>query len=118
MAQQGYDCGPHKNFVKEEPELNKIEIARPFVVTRIEGTVLYPAGSPLSQVFFEIRDSSGQVRSSVTDDKGVFRIPNVPPGTYVFKATKNNFHSVIGTVAVSPKAPRKNKIRIQLQLGT
>jgi hypothetical protein len=118
VAQQRYESGPHQGFVKEDPELNKIEIAAPFQVSAIRGCVVYGASKPLSRAWFEIRDRSGQVQSAITDDKGGFEIPGAAQGSYSFKVTLDGFHSVTGTLVLSRKFPRKRAIQIQLQLGT
>jgi carboxypeptidase family protein len=117
-AQQRYASGPYKGFVKEEPELNKIAIDSPFRVFRVEGVVSYPPAQPLDNVYFEIRDRSGRVWSSITNAKGAFSIPKCPPGTYDFKVTRNHFYSVVGKLIVSAKKSRSKGILIQLQLGT
>jgi hypothetical protein len=118
-AQQRFESGPYKGFVREEPELDKVEIGQPFEVpTTINGIIVHSEGQPVSGALFEIRDGSGRVLSSVASDAGRFQIAHVRPGTYDFKVTKNGFHSVIGTITVSRKTPQKNSVHIQLSLGT
>lgn len=53
-----------------------------------------------------------------TDERGAFFVPDVKPGHYDFKTTKNGFESVVGRVIVSKAAPRRARIRVQLGLGT
>ena len=118
VAQQRFESGPYKGFLKEEPELNKIELPDPISVSVVEGTVVYSGTQPLSGAVFEIRASGGRVFSATTDSGGAFAIPHVPPGTYALKVTKNQFHSMIGTALVSRKISRKKGIHILLQLGT
>lgn len=117
FAQQRFDSGPHKGFLKEEPTLTVEEIPRPFGVRAVRGMLTYGEG-PLPDAYFEIRDTAGQVTTARTDERGTFILPDAKPGYYDFKATKNRFESVIGRVIVSKAAPRKNQIRIQLHVGT
>jgi Carboxypeptidase regulatory-like domain len=117
LAQQRFDSGPFKGFIKEEPPLNTKEIPHAFEVPVISGTLTFGEHT-LADAFFEIRDSTGQVFTTKTDEQGVFSIANPKPGHYDFKATKNGFESVVGSVIVSSRAPRKNRIRVQLSLGT
>jgi hypothetical protein len=114
-----YAAGPYKGFVREEPELNKVEIGTPFEVsTTVSGAVVYPDGKPLPGALFEVRDRLRHILSAVTQDDGTFRMSHLSPATYNFKVTKNGFHSVVGKVVVSHKTARKNSIHIQLKVGT
>lgn len=117
-AQQRFESGPYKGFLKEEPELNKIELPKPIIVSAVKGTVVYSGDRRLSGAIFEMRDDKGKVFSATTDAEGAFRIADVPAGTYTLKVTKNQFYSVVGTIVVSDKQSRKKAIRIQLKLGT
>jgi|GEM_PF-6534653 len=49
-------------------------------------------------------DESEEIRSAISDEKGFFRLPGVPPGRYRWKATAFGFQSVIGTLRVCPGA--------------
>ena len=118
VAQQRYDSGPYKGFLKEESELFWLGLTQPFKVPAVAGTVVDPLQAPIPGVAFEIRDGSGRVVSAVTNQKGEFEILHLPKGRYPFKVTMNGFHSVVGTIIVSRHAPRKNRIRIQLPVGT
>jgi hypothetical protein len=70
---------------------------------------------------FEIRDKSGRVLGSKADEKGRFEIENVSPGIYAFKVTKDEFHSVVGTLVLKLgkriKRAKKDALSIQMQLG-
>jgi hypothetical protein len=118
IAQDRFESGPYRGFLKEDPELNKIELPAPISVRDVKGIVVYSGSQPLSGAVFEIRDSAGRVFSATTDGKGAFKMANVSPGSYGLKVTKNGFHSIVGTIIVSDKVQRKTIIRIQLQLGT
>ena len=117
-GQQRIDNGPFKGFIREEPTLNLMEIPEPFRVREIKGVLYYGEDSPVAEAFFEIRDASGKIITTRTDKNGGFSIPSIKPGTYQFKATMNQFHSTVGTIIVSARAPRKNKISLQMQIGT
>lgn len=117
LAQSRFDSGPHKGFLKEEPTLNLKEVPRSFDVRDVRG-ILTCGERPLPDAYFEIRDTAGLVTTVKTDERGTFVIPGAKPGHYDFKATKNGFESVIGRVIVSKTAPRRNQIRVQLNLGT
>lgn len=118
IAQQRFDSGPYKGFLREEPELNKIELSQPIEVSSVRGLIFYSDDDPLSGAAFEMRDSQNRVFSAITDSNGRFTIPKAPSGRYEFKVTKNGFHSVIGVLIVSDKSSSTKLIRIQLQLGT
>ena len=118
IAQERFESGPYKGFLKETPELNKIELPEPITVSEVKGTVVYSGDRPLSGAVFEMRDRMGRVLSATTGARGAFKIADVQPGTYALKVTMNQFHSVVGTIVVSGKVSRKKAIRIQLQLGT
>ena len=117
LAQMRYNSGPFKGFLKEEPTLNAKEIPRPFEVRAIRGTLIF-GDHPLPEAFFEVRDAAGQVFTAKTDEHGAFTLPDAKSGRYDFKVSKNGFESVVGKVVVSHNAPQKNRIRIQLSLGT
>lgn len=117
-AQDRYVSGPYKGFVREKPELNKVELGEPIAVRTVAGVILSPDRGPLRGTLFEIRDRSGKILSALSDDTGAFEIRHLRSGTYAFKATKNGFHSVVGTIVVSSKASPRNSIRIQVKVGT
>jgi hypothetical protein len=81
-AQARFDSGPYKGFVKEEPELNVVELAIPLTVFEVNGTITTLGGRPLADAWVEIRDSAGTVTSAVTNVAGNFVIPRVLMGTY------------------------------------
>jgi len=117
-AQERFDSGPYKGFVREKPELSTTALPRPFNVASVKGRIVYSGGEKLSGAFFEIRDKFGHVRSAITDENGAFALANVPPGAYDFKVTKNEFQSVIGKVIVSRRFSKTKAIHISIQLGT
>jgi hypothetical protein len=120
------------------PGLADIEIPTPFVVREIKGTIHSSEQAALQNATFWIRLENGIEEGATTDRNGSFKLmfPRDPfgallhprlhhiirgsaasPGTYRFKATKDGFHSTIGTVVVSHSAPKERLIEIQLQPG-
>jgi hypothetical protein len=96
-------------------------IDHPFTVREVRGTVTFKGhpGEPLSDVLFEII-GPGQtkvLRHAMSDRKGRFDISHVANDTYRFKATRDGFSSVVGTIAVSRKAEREDQIRIEAAIG-
>jgi hypothetical protein len=83
-------------------------IDEPFEVKSISGTVVEHGGfhEPMAEVLFEVQGpgSNGKIRRTHTDKNGRFKLGRVPEGTYQFKATRNGFQSVMGTIKVSRKA--------------
>ena len=118
IAQERFDSGPYKGFVREKPELSTVVLPRPFNVASVKGRIVYSGGEKLPGAFFEIRDKSGHVRSAITDENGAFALANVPRGAYDFKVTKNEFQSVTGKVIVSRRFWKTKAIHISIQLGT
>lgn len=107
------------DFITEDPPITVILLTKPFKVRGVHGIVVVEAvNEPLPGAIFQLRDKPGHVRFATTDEKGEFTLADVAPGTYDFKVTKNEFHSVMGKVIVSRWSLRKSKIRISLHVGT
>jgi hypothetical protein len=96
-------------------------VQQPFEVRSIQGVVIEKVAdlSPFPDVAFEVRGAgtNGKVIRVTTDDRGRFRFGHLPDGTYEFKATLNGFQSVEGKILLSKKAPRRNRIAIEMLLG-
>jgi hypothetical protein len=128
-AQDVVASGPWIHFRQEHPPLSYEEIPTPFVVRTISGTISYGDDKPLSEAYFEIGLGGGSTLSTETSSSGQFDLRSfrfVGPfvwsaamrqGTYRFKVTKDGFHSAVGTVVVSSKAPKESVIAIALQPG-
>jgi hypothetical protein len=121
LAQKRFDSGELKGFTQSPTEHMIMDIEKPFTVTVVQGIVLLDDGyhDPLREVIFEIRGpgKAEKVRGTKTDDNGQFRMPNVPEGTYKFKATLDGYQSVVGTIIVSRDADRRNAIKIDMSVG-
>ena len=74
---------------------------------------------PLKDVLFEIRGPGNQerIRAAKTGSDGRFKIGRVPEGIYTFKATRDGFQSVVGTLIVSKRTDRRQTIKIEMPLG-
>jgi hypothetical protein len=122
----------------KQPKLADVEIQTPFVVREIKGTIHSSEQAALQDATFWIRLENGIEEGTTTDRDGSFQLmfPRDPlgallhprlhhiirgsavsAGTYRFKATKDGFHSTVGTVVVSHTAPKEKLIDIQLQPG-
>jgi hypothetical protein len=93
----------------------------PFQVREVQGCITSEAGEwPEGvEVLFEIRARTGDptVHRAQADARGRFKIPNLPEGTYCFKATVIGWQSVYGVVIVSKKADRKSRIEFEMPLA-
>lgn len=128
-AQYVVQSGPWKLFRQEHPPLSYEEISTPFVVREISGIISYSDGKPLEGAYFQIGLGDGSTLGTYTDTKGGFELGGfrlfgpfvwstaMRPGTYRFKVTKDGFHSAVGTVVVSRKAPKHSVIAIVLKPG-
>jgi Carboxypeptidase regulatory-like domain len=108
----GFTRSPNEHIINE--------IDEPFQVGLIGGLTILPyGGGPLADVLFEIQGpgTDRQIRRCTTDEHGRFKIRRVPEGTYRFKATREGFQSVMGTVIVSKKSPKSNEITITMKVG-
>jgi hypothetical protein len=71
----------------------------------------------LAGVDVEVRRGSEKVLGSRTDAEGNFTIPDAAEGEYKFKATKDGFKALSGTIFVDNTAPAET-INFEMQLGT
>jgi hypothetical protein len=106
-------------FTKSPTEHIIVEIREPFVVRSVRGTISFEGREdPLAQVLFEMRGLHDEkVRAAVCDQSGRFRIHSVPAGTYQFKATRNGFQSVVGTIIVTKHAPKDSALKLTMRVG-
>jgi hypothetical protein len=98
------------------------EIKQPFVIQKIEGSIVNFDNSTWSRdsrVLFEIRGiaKDGQIRRTYADENGYFVFNGITEGRYCFKATVLGWQSVMGIIIVSKKADPKGKIVFKMRLG-
>ncbi len=66
------------------------------VTAAITGTVVDPAGAPISGATVTARDTErGTVYNTKTDDSGVFNFARVPIGTYEVRASASGFETAV-----------------------
>src|SRR5260370_28673698 len=112
------DEGTVGDFTKSAREHIINQLEQPFVVKSVMGTVSRKQGDrePLPNVLFEIQGPGGdrQIRRTLTDKHGRFKLGHVPEGTYKIKATLNGFQSVTGTITVSNTLRKRDVTRTEI----
>ena len=118
-AQERFESGEFKGFTKSPTEHIIVRMDDPITVSAVRGIVVLAGGNSLQDVVFEIRGpgASERIRAAKFNNQGRFVISHVPEGTYTFKATKDAFQSVVGTLIVSKKADHQKTIRIEMTVG-
>ena len=82
------------------------------ILTDPNGDPIVPEASPVFQIALT------RTRLKVLEPKsGVFRLPSLSPGAYVFSAVALGFQSVTGCFVITPNATRLEPLRIELPLG-
>jgi len=120
LAQERFPSGELKGFTKSPTEHIVSRVDEPITVSSVRGIVVFKGkDDALKQVVFEIRGpgTSERIRAAKSGDDGRFSIPRVSEGTYVFKASKGGFQSIVGTLVVSKKADHNKAIKIEMPLG-
>src|SRR5215467_2836119 len=83
----------------------------------IEGRVTDVSAAVLPGVDVTItNESTGQVRSSVTNETGLYNVPLLPPGTYSVQASLPGFRSELRR-GLLLEVDRTARVEIQLQVG-
>jgi len=100
-------CGI-EGFTKSPSEHIVVELEKPLRVRFVEGVITSQSrGWPEGRfVIFELRPTrgAGKRRQVKADSQGAFKVADVPPGEYCFKAT-------VGRLAVRRRRHRKRPIR-------
>ena len=109
------------SFVASPAEHLIVELHEPIVVAAVEGVITSQAGEWPEQatILIELRpaDFPGVARRAQADGHGKFRVDNVKPGRYCFKATAIGWQSVIGIIVVSKDVDPEKRVAIELPLG-
>jgi hypothetical protein len=110
----GEFAGELEGFIKPSSGGIIERVDEPFVVRRVEGTVVRGIGdgSPLENVTVELRGPGAS-----TSADGHFLLEDVAPGKYVFKITAVGFKSLLGVIIVSPEASQGHSIRLVMDAG-
>jgi hypothetical protein len=120
FAQERFPLGEYKGFPISSTEHEIVRLDKSINVRTVRGDILFAEqNEALADVLFEIRgpNHSERIRSATTSASGQFKIPHVPEGTYAFKATKDGFGSVVGTLIVSKHNERDARTKIELRIG-
>jgi|SRR5208283_1759996 len=109
------------DFTRSSTEHQIVVLERSFLVRSVEGVISFQnePGERLGDVLFEIEGPGTLriIRRATTDKDGKFKIRRVPEGTYRFKTTRDGFNSTVGTIVVSRKAQKDDRIRIEVAVG-
>lgn len=119
QSPQRFTEGEFAGFTKSPTEHIIVRLDEPFTVRSVQGQIVSKTdNTKLSGAIFEVRvPGSNKIIGCVADKRGRFKFPNLQPGTYVFKATKDGFQSVTGTIVVSKRSSRGASISIAMELG-
>jgi hypothetical protein len=112
-------CGVD-GFTKSRSEHIVVELAQPVRVRSVEGVITSQAGEWPDDiaVTLELRPRAGGRSIHVqADGRGSFKVPDVPPGEYCFKASADGWRSIIGVIVVAREADSAARIRLQMLLG-
>ena len=114
-------CGI-EGFTESPSEHMVVELEQPFRVRSVEGTITSQGGDWPEGIFvlLELRSAdggAGALKQAKTDAWGAFKIPDVPPGEYCFKATAEGWQSAVGVIVVSATADPTSKVSFEMLLG-
>jgi len=109
-----------ETFTKSPSEHTVVELEKPLRVRSVEGVITSQGGGwPEGVVvLFELRSTRGaEVRHVRTDHQGAFKVPDVPPGEYCFKATADGWQSAVGAIVVTKAADPAARVSFEMLLG-
>jgi hypothetical protein len=113
-------CGI-EGFTKSPSEHIVVELDQPFRLKTVEGVIASQGGVWPDGIFvlFELRPTHGtnKLRQAKTDSRGSFKIPDVAPGEYCFKATADGWQSVVGVIIVSKASDPATRVSFEMPLG-
>lgn len=101
-------------------EYQTVVLTTPRDVRSFKGQVTDRSDTGLPGAVVEIRlqEDPRWYAETTTDEDGAFEVPRVPAGRYCFKVSRMGFESIVGTVGVSDKAPKGERLRLSMNLGT
>src|SRR5262249_20061302 len=81
----------------------------------VTGKVIDPSGALVPRAKISVKNSeTNRVQSAITGDSGVYRISQLPPGTYTVEAEANGFRkATIGPVVVLAEQPLAVDFRLE-----
>jgi hypothetical protein len=108
-------------FARSPSEHIVVERDQPFRVRTVEGVITSQGGDWPDgiSVLFELRPThgAGKLKQVKTDSRGSFKMPDVPPGDYCFKATVDGWQSVVGVIVVTEAADPAARVSFEMLLG-
>lgn len=126
---RGADSGPATSpkscgidgFTKSPSEDIVVELEKSLRVKSVEGVITSQSGGWPEGTFviFELRATrgAGRLRQVKADSRGSFKMPDVPPGEYCFKATADGWQSVVGVIVVTKAADPAARVSFEMLLG-
>lgn len=82
----------------------------------ITGTVLDPQGAVVPNANVALIDPSGTVRNATTSDEGIYRIKNLPSGTFTLRVEASGFTNAEMT-SVNLSSGGENRVDVNLEVG-
>ena len=117
---QDADACTSKTYYHREPKaLSSEVISTPFVVRDISGTITYNGGKPLEGAYLEMPTGTTSEVANQSSPRGDFILSSLNvlgpfawsaeagPGTYCFRVTKADFHSLFGMIVVHEERRRE-----------
>lgn len=119
LLNYGKDGCETRTDTKPIRSIAEVELAETFRVRKLQGEILDPNGSPLSDVRVEVIRISefgkGDVISTCTTVGDRLRLKGFGPGNYQLRFSLDGFDRTIVRVVVSKNAPKSNKIRFSMK---
>ena len=108
-------------FTKSPSEHAIVELEAALRVRFVEGVITSQSGGWPEGTFvtLELRPTRGprKLRQVQADGRGFFKMPDVPPGEYCFKATTDGWQSVVGVIVVTKSADPAARVSFEMPLG-
>jgi hypothetical protein len=109
----GFTTSPSEHIV--------VELEKALHVRSVEGVITSQSGGWPEGTFvtFELRPTrgAGKLRQVKANSRGSFKMPDMPPGEYCFKATADGWQSVVGVIVVTKTADPAARVSFEMLLG-